>query len=145
MTGTTPRHDARVAFKAVLDGAQLGVTVHERMPYEGADQRSLVLTIVSGVSRPSALGNQVSPAECAIEEHLRIQIDCYHDNQTQAGHLAGKVEQAIIDAAETFAATYDIHDVRKLDDFDVASPDPMVRECRVLLDFGFYTHRVVPS
>jgi hypothetical protein len=142
---TTPRQDARAAFKAILDAANLGVPVFDRMPYEGAEQRSVVLTLISGVSRPSALGNQITPTQQALEEHHRIQVDCYHDDQTQAGMLAGKVEQVIMDSADTLASTYDIHDVRKLQDMDVAPPEPTLRECRVLLDFGFYTHRTIPS
>ena len=145
MPTTTPRQDVRAAFKAILDSANLGVTVHDRMPYEGAEQRSVVLTLVSGVSRPPALGNQITPTQQALEEHHRIQVDCYHDDQTQAGMLAGKMEQAIMDSVDTLASTYDVHDVRKLQDLDVAPPDPMLRECRVILDFGFYTHRTVPS
>ena len=145
MPSTTPRQDARAAFKAILDAANLGVPVFDRMPYEGAEQRSVVLTLVSGVSRPSALGNQITPTQQAIEEHYRIQIDCYYDDQTQAGMLAGKVEQAIMDAVDTLASTYDIHDVRKPQDMDGAPPDPTLRECRVILEFTFYNHRTVPS
>ena len=141
----TPRVDVRAAFKAILDAAELDVPVYERMPYEGAEQRSVVLTLVSGVSRPSAIGNQITPTQQALEEHHRIQIDCYYDGQTEAGMLAGKVVQAIMDAVDTLASTYDIHDVRKLQDMDVAPPEPTLRECRVLLDFGFYTHRTIPS
>ena len=145
MPSTTPRQDARAAFKTILDAANLGVPVFDRMPYEGAEQRSVVLTLVSGVSRPSALGNQITPTTQAVEEHHRIQIDCYYDDQTQTGMLAGKVEQAIMDSVDALASTYDIRDVRKLQDMDMAPPDPMLRECRVILDFGFYTHRTVPS
>jgi hypothetical protein len=129
----------------VLDAANLGVTVYSQMPYEGADERSVVLTFVSGVSRPSALGNRITATERAIEEHHRIQVDCYHDDQVQVGVLAAKVEQAIEDATDTFASTYDIHDVRKAQDVDVPASEPLLQESRVLLEFTFYTYRSVPS
>ena len=145
MPTTTPRQDVRAAFKAILETANLGVRVYDRMPYEGAEMRSVVLTVVSGLSRRPALGLQIQSGMRGLEEHHRIQVDCYHDDQAEAGKLAGNVEQAIMDSVDTLASTYDIHDVRKLQDVDVAPPDPTLRECRVLLDFGFYTHRTVPS
>jgi hypothetical protein len=145
LPGTTPRQDARAAFKAVLDAANLGVTTYAQMPYEGTEPRSVVLTMISGVSRPSALGNRVTTTGRALEEHHRIQIDCYHDDQVQAGMLAAKVAQAIEDATDAFASIYDIHDVRKAQDADMAASEPMLQESRVLLEFTFYTYRSVPS
>lgn len=143
MPTTTPRQDARAAFKAILDSANLGVTVHDRMPYEGAEQRSVVLTLVSGVSRHPALGNQVTATQRALEEHHRIQVDCYYDGQVEVEKLADKVEQAIMDHLDELESTYDVHNVNKVADVDTAPLDSSLRESRILMDFEFYTHRAV--
>lgn len=143
MPSTTPRQDIRLAFKVILDQANLGVPVHDRMPYEGAEQRSVVLTLVSGVSRHPAIGNQATATQLALEEHHRIQVDCYHDDQAEVEKLADQVEQAIMDRAKILESTYDVHDVRKVADIDTAPPDPLLRESRILMDFDFYTHRAV--
>jgi hypothetical protein len=143
MPGTTPRQSARVAFKAVLEAANLGVDVLERMPYEGAPSRSVVLTMVSGVTRKPAIGLRTSEATRALEEHHRIQIDCYHEDQAECERLAERVEQVILDHAETFEATYDILDVSKAADIDTTPPDSTVRQTRIQMDFLFYTHRAV--
>jgi len=133
----------RAAFKAVLDAANLGVTVHDRMPYEGAESRSVVLTLVSGVSRRPALGLWVSAGTRAVEEQHRIQIDCYHDDPSECEKLADKVEQALVDHLDILRSTYDIHDVRKVVDMDTGPQDPMLHESRITMDFQFYTHRAV--
>jgi len=141
--GTTPRQDARAAFKAVLDQATLGVQVCDRMPYEGAEQRSVVLTLVSGVTRRPALGLRITPEMRALEEHHRLQVDCYYDDTVEVEKLADKVEQAIMDHVDTLENTYDIHDVRKVADIDSTPPDATLRESRIIMDFEFYTHRAI--
>jgi len=140
---TTPRQDVRAAFKAILDAGNLGVTVHGCMPYEGAEQRSVVLTLVSGFSRRSALGLRITSEMRALEEHHRIQIDCYHDDQAECEKLADNVEQAIMDHLDELESTYDVHNVSKVTDIDATPPDSTLRESRILMDFDFYTHRAV--
>lgn len=143
MPSTTPRADIRTAFKTILDQANLGVTVYERMPYEGAEQRSVVLTLVSGVSKKPALGLRITSDTRALEEHHRIQVDCYYDDHAEVEKLADKVEQAIMDHVDTLENTYDVHDVRKAVDIDTTPPDATLRESRIILGFEFYTHRAV--
>lgn len=143
MPSTTPRSDARATFKAILDQANLGVAVHDRMPYEGTEQRSVVLTLVSGVTRKPAIGIRIREELRAFEEHHRIQIDCYSDDQEECEKLADKVEQAIMDRLDELESLYDIHDIKKVVDIDTAPADPMLRESRILMDFDFYTHRAV--
>lgn len=143
MPTTTPRQDVRAAFKAILDAAALGVPVHERRPYEGAEIRSVVLTLVSGSNQVPSLGMQHSSTERALESRYRLQIDCYHDEQTECERLADKVDQAITDHLETLRSTYDIHDVKKIVDTDTAPPEPGLHEGRILMDYEFYTHRTV--
>jgi len=131
------------AFKSVLETAQLGVPVYAEMPYEGAEQRSVVLTIVSGWDRSPSIGLRHSKSSSALEERYRLQIDCYHDDQTEVKKLADKVMQAIADRLDLLRATYDIHGVRRLVITQTQPPESMVRESRILLDYEFYTHRAL--
>ena len=143
MPSVTPREDVRAAFKTVLDTGELLIPVYDHMPYEGAKQRSVVLTLISGSSLKAALGNRISTTTRGLEEHFRLQVDCYSSNQTEAGKLAAKVEKTILANADLFRAIHDIHHIRKVNDVDDLPSDPTVRECRVSMDFIFYTHRLV--
>jgi hypothetical protein len=136
------REAVRAAFATILNDANLGVTVYTRMPYWGAEPRSVVLTIVSGSSQRGALG-LIHAAFHGLEEPYRLRADCYHDDQVECEKLADKVEQAIVESASVLASTYDIHNISKVVDVDTTPPDPMLRESRISLDFDFYTHRVV--
>jgi hypothetical protein len=132
----------RAAFVAVLEAANLGVTIHDRLPYEGADSRSVVLTIVSGTSRSPGIGLRRSTDKRGFEEQYRLQVDCY-DDRLEVGKLADKVEQALVDAIDSLELGYDIHNLRKAADSDRAptGAGPGSREGRVLIEFTFYTHR----
>jgi len=143
MASTRPRGDAKDAFKAILDAAQLGVPVLRDLPYEGAPVPSIVLTLVSGVSRCGAIGLQESSSQRALEERHRVQIDCYHIDKVECDGLADAVEQAIIDHEAVLRSRYGIENVQKLDDADVAFGNEMARECRVRMDFGFIVYRAV--
>lgn len=139
---TTPRESIRAAFAAVLDAADLGVRIHDRLPYEGADSRSVVFTIVSGTSRSPGIGLRRSADKRAFEEQYRLQVDCY-DDRLEVGKLADKVEQTLVDAVDLLESGYDIHNLRKTVDSDRAptGAGPGSREGRVLMEFTFYTHR----
>jgi hypothetical protein len=135
---TTPRESVRAAFAAVLEAGDLGVTIHDRLPYEGADPRSVVLTIISGTSRSPSIGLRKNADKHGFEEHYRLQVDCY-DDRLEVGKLADKVEQALVDAIDTLDRGHDIHNLRKAVDSDQAPTES--REGRVLMEFTFYTHR----
>ncbi len=143
MPSTTTRGDAKDAFKAILDAAELEVPVLRDLPYEGAPVPSIVLTLVSGSSRSGAIGLQETVTERALEEHHRIQIDCYHNGKVECDALADAVEQTIVDGEDTLCSTHGIENVQKLDDSDVAPRNEMARESRVRLDFGFIIYRTV--
>jgi hypothetical protein len=137
---TTPRASVRAAFKAILEAANLGVTIHERLPYPGADPRSVVLTIVSGTNRSPSIGLRKDSTKRGFEEQYRLQLDCY-DDDTAVDALADKVEQALVDATDTLEKAYDIHNLRKIADIDSAADQTPSTEGRVIMDFTFYTHR----
>ena len=141
-SATTPRETVRAAFAAVLEAADLGVTIHDRLLYEGAGPRSVVLTIVTGTSRSPGIGLRRSADKRGFEEQYRLQVDCY-DDRLEVGKLADKVEQALVDAIDSLELGYDIHNLRKATDSDRASTGagPGSREGRVLMEFTFYTHR----
>jgi hypothetical protein len=137
---TTPRASVRAAFRAVLEAASLGVTIHERLPYLGADPRSVVLTIVSGTSRSPSIGLRKDASKRGFELQYRLQLDCY-DDISGVDALADKVEQALIDAAEELKSGYGIHNLRKAADIDSAPSQTPSTEGRVILEFTFYAHR----
>ena len=143
MPSTYPRRDAKDAFKAVLDAASVGVPVFRDLPPEGAPVPSVVLTLVSGVSRSGAIGLQETATQRALEEGHRIQIDCYHDDKIECDRVADQVEQAIVDHEDTLRSIYEIENVQKVDDADVAMPNEFSRQCRVRMDFSFTTYRAV--
>ncbi len=143
MPSTTTRADAKDAFKAILDAAQLGVPVFRDLSPEGAPAPSVVLTIVSGSSRSGAIGLQETETQRALEERHRIQIDCYHDDKVECDRVADQVEQAIVDHEGILRSTYGIENVQKVDDADVSMPNEFSRQCRVQMDFGFITYRAV--
>jgi hypothetical protein len=143
MPSTTTRADAKDAFKAILDAAQLGAPVFRDKPDEGAPVPSVVFTLVTGVSRSGAIGLQESETQRALEERYRIQIDCYHNDKVECDALAGAVDQAIVDHEQMLQSTYGIENVQKLDDSDVAPENEFARYGRVRMDFGFTTYRAV--
>jgi hypothetical protein len=143
MPSTTTRADAKDAFKAILDAAQLGVPVFRDLPPEGAPAPSVVLTLVSGSSRSGAIGLQETKTQRAFEERHRIQIDCYHDDKVECDRVADQVEQAIVDHEGALCSTYGIENAQKVDDADVSMPNELSRQCRVRMDFGFITYRAV--
>lgn len=119
----------------------------DRLPFDGADQRSVVLTIISGTSKSPGIGLRKSTTKRGLMEQYRLQVDVNYDDKTECGKLADKVEQTIWDAHDTLRDTYDIHGLRKVLDVDTLPlgtslrMDVIIREARVLMDFEFYTHR----
>lgn len=141
---TTPRASVRNAFKAILEAANLGVTIHEHLLYPGADPRSVVLTIISGSNRSPSIGLRRTSTKRGFEEQYRLQLDCY-DDASIVDALADKVEQALVDALDTFEKAYDIHNLRKITDIDRPADSTPSTEGRVIMDFTFYTHRELTS
>jgi hypothetical protein len=143
LASTTSLQDILGAFKAVLDGAGLGVTVYEELPYEGADARSVVLTPGGGPTARPALGLRISPTTRAMEDHCRLQISCFYDDQVGCRVLADKVSQALLDHIDEFESTYDIHDLKRSTGPAPGPVEAGVRESHLRMDFEFYTHRAV--
>ena len=143
MPGTTPLQDILAAFKAVLDAASLGISVYVEMPYDGAKERSIVLTPVAGHTVRPALGLRITSTMRALEEHCKLQIDVYYDNQTKCRSLVDQVNQTLADHAGEFAQIYDIHDLKRVLGPIPGPGQPHVRQSRILMDFEFYTHRAV--
>ena len=128
------------AFTTILEAALLDIPILRDLP---ASVPSIVLTLVSGVSRSGAIGLQESETQRALEERHRIQIDCYHNSKVECDALADAVEQAIVDHEETLDSTYGIENAGKMDDADVAPVNEMSNERRVRLDFGFTMYRAL--
>jgi hypothetical protein len=143
LPGTTPLQDVLAAFKTVLDAAGLGVEVYEQQPYEGAEQRSVVLTPVAAHTARPALGLRITSTIRALEEHCRLQVGCFHDERADCRSLADKVSQVIFDHVDEFERVYDIHDLRRTLGPIPGPVDSGVRESYMLMDFEFYTHRAV--
>jgi hypothetical protein len=143
LPGTTPLQDSLAAFKTVLDAAGLGVEVYEQQPYEGAELRSVVLTPVAGHTVRPALGLRITSTMRALEEHCRLQVGCFHDEQADCRSLADKLSQVIFDHVDEFERVYDIHDLRRALGPIPGPVDAGVRESYLLMDFEFYTHRAV--
>ncbi len=137
-----PREDIRTAFTSILSAAGLGVPVYDRMPFEGVDSRSVVVTIVAGSNKSPGIGLRDSTGQ-GLEDYFRVRIDCYYDDATGVGVLADSVEQALMVAIDTLSSTYDIHGLRNIADVDTLGVGavPLTRVRRVLLDFSFFTHR----
>jgi hypothetical protein len=143
MPGTTPLQDILAALKAVLDSTELGVQVYAEMPYEGAEQRSVVLTPVAGHTTRPALGLRITSAIRALEEHCTLQVSCFFDDQPSCRSLADKVNQALFDHADELERLYDIHDLKRTLGPVPGPVDAGVRESHMLMAFEFYTHRAV--
>jgi len=160
---TTPRESVRAAFKAVLDAATIRVisggtgtlttlapTIYDRLPFEGADVRSVVLGIVSGTSRSPGVGMQGTRKDAtgrAVMDLYRLQVDCNYDDKEGCSQLADAVEQTLWNAHDTLRDTYDIHGLQKLLDVDALPLGAslripvLTREARVIQDYTFWTHR----
>lgn len=143
MPGTTPLQDILAAFKAVLDAAALGVRICEEMPYDGAPNRSVVLTPAAGFTKNPAIGLWITSTMRALEEHCRLQIDVYYDDQAKCRSLADRVNQAIVDHASELCSSHDIHDLKRVLGPIPGPTDRDVRESRLLIDYDFYTHRAM--
>jgi hypothetical protein len=147
----TPRQDVRAAFAAVLTAANLGVTIYKELPFEGADIRSIVLTIVAGTSRTTGVSMYGGPASApggrAVMNLYRLQVDVNFDDKAGCSKLADQVEQAIWNAHDALRDTYDIHSLQKVMDIDTLPLGASVRvpvltrEARVIQDWTFWTHR----
>jgi hypothetical protein len=146
IAGNRPRGDAKDAFKAILDGAMLGVPVlRNQEPGEGGVPVPSVVFpgLVSGVSRTGAIGRQESETQRALEERYRIQIDCYQNSKVECDALASAVAQAIVDHEDTFERVYGIENINKLDDADMPPANEMAKESRVRMDYGFTMYRAL--
>ncbi len=136
-----PREDVRTAFVAILNAANLGVPVYDRMVFTGVDSRSVVVTVAAGSNKSPGLG--LDSGGQGLEDYFTLRVDCYSDDPTGVGVLADSVEQALMNAIDTFRATYDIQGLRNIADIDtlMAGAGPLTRVRRVLLEFSFFTHR----
>jgi hypothetical protein len=143
LPSTTPLQGILAAFKAVLDAAELGVKVYEEMPYEGAEQRSIVLAPVAGHTARPALGLRITSNTRALEEHCTLQVSCFFDDQPNCRALADKVNQALFDHMDEFGRLYDIHDLRRTVGPVPGPVDVGVRVSHILMGYEFYTHRAV--
>jgi len=143
LPSTTSLQDILTAFKAVLDSAGLGVKVYEGEPYEGAEQRSVVLTPAAGHTARPALGLRISSTTRALEEHCTLQISCFFDDQPNCRALVDKVNQALFDHADELERAYDIHNLKRTLGPIPGPVDAGIRESHILMDFEFYTHRAV--
>lgn len=161
---STPRESIRLAFKAVLDAevvsgatgalATLAPTIYDRLPFEGADTRSVYLSIVSGTSKSPGVGMRgAAPSGGtgmmgrAVMDTYRLQVDCNYDDKEACAQLADAVEQAIWEAHDDLRDNHDIHGLQKVLDVDTLPLGAslrmpvLTREARVILDFTFWTHR----
>lgn len=155
---STPRESVRAAFKAILDAAfvsggtgtlvtNLGVTIYDRLPFEGVDTRSVVLSIVSGTSKSPGVGLRKDSTKRGLMQLYRLQVDCNYDDKEGCAELADTVEQLLMNAIDTLRTTYDIHGLRKMLDVDALPLGAslripvLTREARVIMDFIFWTHR----
>lgn len=120
------------------------------MPFEGADVRSVVLSMVSGTSRSPGVGmygTRKNATGRAVMNVYRLQVDCNYDDRQGCSQLADAVEQAIWAAHDTLRDTYDIHGLQKVLDVDALPLGAslrmpvLIREARVIMDFTFWTHR----
>lgn len=143
IASTTPRQDVQAAFKTLLDSAGLGVKVYERHPNEGVESRSVVLTIFGGPSSKPAIGLTIGHNMRGVKENYRLQVDCYHNNPTNAEQLADIIVQTIMDHRDVLKTRYGIEDLKKVLDIPAPPEDPMLREFRIILDFTFNIHRAV--
>jgi len=137
----TPRSNLRNALYTILSEAELGVEVLDRLPYEGAPQQSVVLTIVSGSSK-KPMGKRIAADKSGAMLRFRVQIDVYHDVAATCESIAEKVEKAIFGNLATLKSTYGISDVNKIVDTDVGAPSGE-RESRILMDFECETELIV--
>jgi len=131
------------AFKTVLDSAGLGVKVYEEQPYEGAEQRSVVLKPLGGPTARPSLGLRITPTTRAMEEYYTLQISCFFDDQVSCRSLVDKVNQTLFDHVDELERVYDIHDLKRAAGPVPGPVDVGVRESHILMHFEFYTHRVV--
>lgn len=144
---STPRESVRAAFVAVLTATNLGVTIYKELPFDGADTRSVYLTIVSGTSKSLGAGLRKDQANRGLMEQYHLQVDINFDDKEGCSKLADAVEQALMNAIDTLRATYDIHGLRKMLDVDTLPLGASVRlpvltrEARVVQDYLFWTHR----
>jgi hypothetical protein len=144
---STPRASVRAAFIAILTAANPGVQIYDGLPFEGADTRSVVIRVVSGTSRSPGVGLRKDATKRGLMMQYRMQIDVNYDDRAGVTTLADSVEQALMNAVDTFRTTYDIHGLRKMLDVDALPIGASVRipvltrEARVIMDFMFWTHR----
>jgi len=143
MPGTSSLQDILTAFKTILDSAGLSVEVYEEVPYEGAEQRSVVLTPVAGHTARPALGLRISSTTRALEEHCTLQVSCFFDDQPNCRALVDKVNQALFDHIDDLEDVYDIHNLRRTLGPISGPVPPGVRESHMLMDFEFHTYRAV--
>lgn len=121
--------------------------MYDRLPFEGADQNSVILAIVSGTSKSPGVGLRKDATKRGLMMNYRIQIDVNNSDKAACSVLADAVEQALMNAVDTFRSTYDIHNIRKMLDVDALPLGAslripvLTREARVILDFTFWTHR----
>jgi hypothetical protein len=127
------RETIRAAFKAVLDDADLGVTVYDREPDPGFDLNSVVISVITGTNQSSGLGSG------NFHESWRVQLSIFNTDPEALGVLAVKVSNAILAATSTFASTYGIKKLMKIVDSDMGRRDRTVHEFQIVQDYSFET------
>jgi hypothetical protein len=132
MTSAT-RETIRAAFKAVLDAAELGVTVYDREPDPGFDLNSVVISMATGGNQTAGLGSG------NFHERWRIQLSIFYTDPVGCGELAVKVSNAILGAKSTFESTHGIKNLAKIVDTDMGRQDPNVHEFEIVQDYSFET------
>ncbi len=142
-----PREDVRTAFASILTAASLGVTVYDRLPFTGADPRSVVVTVTAGSNKSPGAGLRDPTTGEALEDYFTLRVDCYSDDPTGVGVLADSVEQALMNAIDTLRVANDIQGLRNIADVDtlMAGAGPLTRVRRVMLQYSFFTHRGVSA
>ena len=133
----------------------MDVTVYDRLPFEGADIRSVVLTLISGTSKSPGVGMyggpKTDPISRTVMNQYRLQVDCNYDDKEGCANLADAVEQAIWDAHDDLRENHDIHGIQKVLDIDTLPLGASIRvpvltrEARVIMDLVFWTHRQVTT
>ncbi len=84
---TTPIKTVTDEVYEILD-EDMGVTVYPELPIMGIDTKCVVMTLISGSTSGSALGEVVSSTAKGQRIRLLFQFDCYHDDPVEARSLA---------------------------------------------------------
>jgi hypothetical protein len=133
----TPIVACRTAIKALIDGGNLSVDVHDLgLPYGGALPGQVIITQVTGSMGTYGGENYDGTPLKGGNLVVHLQIDVWQDNPAQRDSIADQIIALIDKNRAWFRSNYGIFDLLLVEHHDTADPSEGVQLYRKVLRYS---------